>query len=600
MLPNLTHLLSISILTVFISVLLPIFHPHLPTTITTSNFQANSTVFKMGNKTAKSSTDPKTLVDEAISTYPVLIFSKTFCPYCHSAKSNIHRAGAEITNFSPPKIFELDTMGSQGRAIQSYLAKLTGRRTVPNVFIGGQSVGGGNEIAGYANRNVLKQMLTQAPDQLAEFKRGEEGEAPEEKEKKEEEKEKEEQEVTPHSLVEKAIRDFPVVIFSKSWCPFCHAAKSHISQVAPSVEGFEGAKVYELDDMDEMGSGIQSYLFQKTERNTVPNVFIGGVSVGGGDEVGALHMNGQLEGLIAAAVNAKPRNEQPGSQDDSARKLVEDAVATNPVVVFSKSYCPYCASVKVTLAQVGAEVDGYTEAKVFELDNMALSGDNVQRYLAEKTGQTTVPNVFIGGKHVGGHDAVSEYALKGELKQMLADAFSGASAPASENTAPSTKEIVFGAGCFWGVELAFQRVVGVVQTEVGYSNGHLSRVTYEAVCTGQTGSAEVVRVTYDPSAVSLTELLKIWESRHDPTSMNKQGNDVGTQYRSAVYFYDEEQAAEIAKWKADAESRLQKSIVTDIKPVNNYCPAEGYHQRYLEKKGQNAAKGATARIRCYG
>lgn len=587
---RLQHFLPISILVLLISIFLTNFYTVLLPT-KSSTLQAISTISNMGNKSAKSSTDPKTLVDEAISRYPVVIFSKTYCPYCHSAKSNIRRAGAEVANFAPPKIFELDTMSSQGRAIQSYLAKLTGRRTVPNVFIGGQSVGGGDEIAGYANRNVLKQMLTQAPDRLAELKSETDGEKAEEKEQEE----KVTEDDTPHSLVEKAIKSFPVVIFSKSWCPYCHAAKSHILKTAPLVEEFSGAKVYELDSMDEMGVGIQAYLSQKTGRSTVPNVFIGGVSVGGGDEVGALAANGQLEGLITAAVQ-----EQPGAPDDPAKKTVEDAVAEHPVVVFAKSYCPYCAATKSTLAQVGAEVDGYTEAKIFDLDTMDSLGVDVQRYLAEKTGQNTVPNVFIGGKAIGDNEAVSGYAVKGELKQLLSDAISGVSAPAAKDTTPSTKEVVFGAGCFWGVELAFQRVDGVVQTEVGYSNGHLSRVTYEAVCTGQTGSAEVVRVTYDPAVVSLTELLNVWESRHDPTSMNRQGNDIGTQYRSAIYYHDEDQAAEIANWKADAEVKLPKPVVTEIAPVNNYCSAESYHQKYLEKKGQSAVKGATSRIRCYG
>ena len=100
--------------------------------------------------------------------------------------------------------------------------------------------------------------------------------------------------------------------------------------------------------------------------------------------------------------------------------------------------------------------------------------------------------------------------------------------------------------------------------------------------------------------VALAELLKIWESRHDPTSVNKQGNDVGRQYRSGVYYYDEEQAAEIAEWKADADSRLSNPVVSEIAPVHNYCTAEDFHQQYLEKKGQKATKGDTTRIRCYG
>eukprot|EP00177_Eucheuma_denticulatum_P000761 GFKZ01001373.1.p1 GENE.GFKZ01001373.1~~GFKZ01001373.1.p1 ORF type:complete len:659 (+),score=88.98 GFKZ01001373.1:86-2062(+) len=571
-------------------------------TQTTSHTTPQST-FTMGNKYGKSSpyNAAKSLVEDAISTHPVVIFSKTYCPYCHSAKSDIRNAGASVANFTPPKVFELDRMGADGRAIQAYLAELTGRRTVPNVFIGGRSVGGGDDIAGYARRNVLKQMLTQAPDRLAANNPGRTGGA-------QPEKEEEEKAPAPNELVEEAVSKYPVVIFSKSWCPYCHSAKANIARVASQVDGFEEAKIFELDQMDGLGEAIQSYLMEKTGRRTVPNVFIGGVTVGGGDDVGALAARGELLTLISDAVKGQGANAEPPtaseesstSAADPAEKLIDDAIAEHPVVVFSKTWCPYCKAVKGTLATVGAEVAGYSQPKVFELDTMGTLGEDVQRCLAERTGQRTVPNVFIGGKHVGGNDVVSGHAATGQLRDMLTSAVGSTSAAAATKPAPATKEIVFGAGCFWGVELAFQRVMGVVKTEVGYTNGRIPRVTYDAVCSGLTGSAEVVRVTYDPAVVSLAELLKLWESRHDPTSLNKQGNDVGTQYRSGVYYNDDEQAAEIEAWKKDADSRLKKAVVSEIAPVSNYCTAEEYHQQYLEKKGQSAAKGDTTRIRCYG
>lgn len=481
-------------------------------------------------------------------------------------------------------------MGALGSAVQAHLAKKTGRRTVPNVFVGGKTVGGGDDVAGYARRNVLKQMLTQAPDRIAALQ------PPVVNDVK-----KETPPQSAQQLVEDAVKKHPVVIFSKSYCPYCKAAKGYIADAGQALAGFPGATVFELDHMAAMGKQIQAYLAETTGRNSVPRVFIEGASVGGADDLSILAAEGELIPLIKAAMQkAAGPGDKAGPSENPAKTLVDKAIKTHPVVVFSKSYCPYCVSTKANLQKAGKEVKGYQPAKVFELDTMGSMGQDVQEYLAEKTGQRTVPNIFIGRKHIGGNDDLSGYIARGELKQLLIGAPAAVESGAAITPVSATKEIVFGAGCFWGVELAFQRVVGVVRTEVGYSNGNLPRVTYEAVCSGRTGSAEVVRVTYDLAVVSLTELLKVWEGRHDPTSMNKQGNDVGTQYRSGVYYNDDEQKAEIEKWKADATSRLSRPVVSEIAPVRNYCSAEEYHQRYLEKKGQSAQKGAGTRIRCYG
>ena len=143
----------------------------------------------------------------------------------------------------------------------------------------------------------------------------------------------------------------------------------------------------------------------------------------------------------------------------------------------------------------------------------------------------------------------------------------------------------FGAGCFWGVEEAFRGVEGVRATAVGYSGGTARNPTYKDVCTGRTGHAEVVEVEFDPTKVSYEELLeKFWEI-HDPTTPNRQGWDVGTQYRSAIFFHDAEQEAAAIASREKAAKRFRKPIVTEITPASEFYRAEEYHQRYLEKRG---------------
>ena len=145
----------------------------------------------------------------------------------------------------------------------------------------------------------------------------------------------------------------------------------------------------------------------------------------------------------------------------------------------------------------------------------------------------------------------------------------------------------FGAGCFWGVELTFCRVKGVTSTAVGYAGGHLTNPTYADVCTGQTGHAEVVEVEYDPAGVSYDELLAVFWSCHDPTTLNRQGPDVGTQYRSVIFFHtpDQEAAAKASKDKAQSSSRFKGPIVTQISPASEFYRAEEYHQQYLAQRG---------------
>ena len=158
------------------------------------------------------------------------------------------------------------------------------------------------------------------------------------------------------------------------------------------------------------------------------------------------------------------------------------------------------------------------------------------------------------------------------------------------------KKATFGAGCFWGVEAAFRQIDGVTKTEAGYEGGHLDNPTYEDVCSHKTGHAEVVEVTYDPEQVSYEELLGVFWAKHDPTQMNRQGWDVGDQYRSVVFVHDGEQraAAERSKAELDASGRYRKPVVTAIEPAQTFYAAEDYHQQYLEKRGRSSCTTALA------
>ncbi len=145
----------------------------------------------------------------------------------------------------------------------------------------------------------------------------------------------------------------------------------------------------------------------------------------------------------------------------------------------------------------------------------------------------------------------------------------------------------FGAGCFWGVEAAFRKIPGVIDTAVGYMGGTLANPTYEDVCTDRTGHAEAVQVTFDPERVSYEQLLRVFWDLHDPTTPNRQGPDVGTQYRSVVFYDDEEQRriAERIKSELDGAGKYHRPLVTEIVPVGEFWRAEEYHQRYYEKRG---------------
>ncbi|MHC5011614.1 MAG: peptide-methionine (S)-S-oxide reductase MsrA [Planctomycetota bacterium] len=154
--------------------------------------------------------------------------------------------------------------------------------------------------------------------------------------------------------------------------------------------------------------------------------------------------------------------------------------------------------------------------------------------------------------------------------------------PDESPPASTTAEATFGAGCFWCVEAVFQEVDGVLAVESGYAGGTVPDPTYEQVCSGTTGHAEVARIRYDPAKVSFLDLLEIFWKTHDPTTLNRQGNDVGTQYRSVVFYHDDAQRAlaEEMKAKLDASGAWDAPIVTEISPLPPYYPAEDYHQDY--------------------
>ncbi len=155
-----------------------------------------------------------------------------------------------------------------------------------------------------------------------------------------------------------------------------------------------------------------------------------------------------------------------------------------------------------------------------------------------------------------------------------------------------TEKATFGAGCFWGVEATFRKLDGVESTAVGYLGGTLENPTYRDVCSGTTGHAEVVEVGYDPGKISYDRLLDVFWECHDPTTSNRQGPDVGSQYRSAVFYHSPEQetAAEASKQALSRSNRFSRPIVTEITAASTFFRAEEYHQQYLERRGQSSCR----------
>jgi peptide-methionine (S)-S-oxide reductase len=153
------------------------------------------------------------------------------------------------------------------------------------------------------------------------------------------------------------------------------------------------------------------------------------------------------------------------------------------------------------------------------------------------------------------------------------------------------QKATFAAGCFWGVEAAFQKIKGVKDTKVGYTSGNTKNPNYEQVCTGKTGHAEAVQIVYEPEEIEYKTLLEVFWNIHDPTQRNRQGLDIGTQYRSAIFYHDEAQKKIAVESKDYRQQKYNKKIVTEISPINEFYLAEEYHQRYFEKN-----KSASCRI----
>jgi len=158
----------------------------------------------------------------------------------------------------------------------------------------------------------------------------------------------------------------------------------------------------------------------------------------------------------------------------------------------------------------------------------------------------------------------------------------------------------FAAGCFWGVQLAFQRVPGVVSSMVGYTAGDKLHPTYQDVCNGDSGHTEAVQMLFNPEVVSYKELLAVLFDRMDPTTLNRQGNDRGTQYRSGIYYHTEDQKEVALNFIKEIQPKYQDKIVVEVLKADKFWPAETYHQKYLEKGGQQSSKGNLDPIKCYG
>jgi len=156
--------------------------------------------------------------------------------------------------------------------------------------------------------------------------------------------------------------------------------------------------------------------------------------------------------------------------------------------------------------------------------------------------------------------------------------------PTTDMSSPREKA-TFGAGCFWGVEHIYRQIPGVIEAYSGYAGGATERPTYRQISTGQTGHAEVVEVTYDPSKVTYARLAEVFFRMHDPTTLNRQGPDIGTQYRSVIFYHSEEQRLEAERARAAAQPRFRSPIVTTIEPAPVFWMAEAYHQRYIERTG---------------
>jgi peptide-methionine (S)-S-oxide reductase len=218
------------------------------------------------------------------------------------------------------------------------------------------------------------------------------------------------------------------------------------------------------------------------------------------------------------------------------------------------------------------------------------------------TGMTMIFEKFFGGGGGGAQAATIPYENLDHPGPELAKFAEEGTVPAMSPKDPNLALATFAGGCFWGLELAYMRVPGVVHTGVGYSQGpaEVKYPNYSQVCSGGTGHTEAVIVYYDPKETSYEKLLDVFFARVNPTTVNGQGNDRGTQYRTGVYTHSPEQATIANARFAEEQTKYKKPMASENLPATAFWPAEKYHQQYLEKGGQNANKEATDTIRCYG
>ncbi|MGP0066738.1 MAG: peptide-methionine (S)-S-oxide reductase MsrA [Isosphaeraceae bacterium] len=191
-----------------------------------------------------------------------------------------------------------------------------------------------------------------------------------------------------------------------------------------------------------------------------------------------------------------------------------------------------------------------------------------------------IATILIAAQYRGGSDVHEDFPV------LKSDEVAGAAKPAP---AGGKEELAtFGTGCFWCTEAVFQQLKGVSKVVSGYSGGQVPSPTYKQVCTGTTGHAEVIQVTFDPAVISYPELLEVFWRSHDPTTLNRQGNDVGTQYRSVIFTHNDrqKQLAELYKKKVDAAKVFSNPVVTEVAPFTAFYPAEDYHQNYYNENPQ--------------
>jgi peptide-methionine (S)-S-oxide reductase len=219
----------------------------------------------------------------------------------------------------------------------------------------------------------------------------------------------------------------------------------------------------------------------------------------------------------------------------------------------------------------------------YSLQNKICTGPNFARKLQEAQKQKDMwGKLLFSISVVTGSFCFNSCAFSESKNKIMSDNKTMASFTNQTMDGMKTDTATFGAGCFWCVEAIFQQVEGVLKVSSGYCGGHVINPTYEEVCSKTTGHAEVAQIIYDPSKISFDELLEIFWQTHDPTTLNRQGNDVGPQYRSAVFYHNEDQKQKAEHYKAelDKSGAFGKPIVTTIEPYKNYSEAENYHQNY--------------------